>query len=91
MYIVYLTIWLLNLLKRSSFVFFYEKLLNLNDIASTEYISEDSRREIGGVYLPYQLERTLYNIVRDGWYSEREWNPNPHKPGLILPSWWDVC
>ncbi len=35
------------------------------------------RVEIGEVYLPCQLERTLYNFVRDGRYSERGWACKP--------------
>jgi hypothetical protein len=46
------------------------------------------REEIGGVYLPSQLERTEYNLVCDGGFSERGWacTPNPYQAGLIFPS-----
>ncbi len=46
------------------------------------------RGEIGGMYLPSQLERTQQLC---SWWSKGGGRaPQPHQARLILPSWWNI-
>ncbi len=51
--------------------------------SSLPQIKYRGRGEIGRVYLPSQMERSLlYNFVRDGRQSERWWAMGMHPPTL---------